>query len=155
MNRWSVLAAGVLAVAALGLTAACGDDDDDDDDGGGGATVAVTLSEWEVNPSPGSAPAGGVTFVATNEGPEDAHELVVVKTDLGASELPTSETGAVDEDGEGIEVIGEIEEFEVGGEESATFDLAAGNYVLLCNIYDEDEQEAHYQQGMRVAFTVN
>jgi len=25
---------------------------------------------------------------------------------------------------------------------------------LLCNIYDEDEDEAHFQQGMRTAFSV-
>ena len=29
-----------------------------------------------------------------------------------------------------------------------TFDLAAGNYVLVCNI------AKHYSQGMRSAFTV-
>jgi hypothetical protein len=33
-------------------------------------------------------------------------------------------------------------------------DLDAGNYVLICNIWDEDEQESHYQEGMRAAFTV-
>jgi hypothetical protein len=26
--------------------------------------------------------------------------------------------------------------------------------VLICNIYDEAEQEAHYSEGMRTAFTV-
>jgi len=154
MNRCSVLSAGVLALAVAGLAVACGDDDDDDG-GDGGATVNVTLGEWEVNPSTDSVSAGDVTFVAKNEGPDDPHELVVIKTDLEPGALPTKENGAVDEDGEGIEVIGEIEEFEVGGDETATFDLAKGKYVLLCNIYDEDELEAHYQQGMRIAFTVN
>ena len=33
-------------------------------------------------------------------------------------------------------------------------DLAAGSYVLICNIHDKAEKEAHYQQGMRVEFTV-
>ena len=32
--------------------------------------------------------------------------------------------------------------------------LEAGSYVLLCNIYSEEEQEAHYAEGMRIAFTV-
>ena len=36
-----------------------------------------------------------------------------------------------------------------------TLDLEAGNYVLICNIWDEDEQEAHYQEGMRTTFTVS
>jgi hypothetical protein len=34
-------------------------------------------------------------------------------------------------------------------------DLEAGNYVLICNIWDEDEQEAHYLEGMRTTFTVS
>lgn len=42
----------------------------------------------------------------------------------------------------------------MGETQSATFDLVAGTYVLLCNIYEEEEQEAHYAEGMRVAFTV-
>jgi hypothetical protein len=36
-----------------------------------------------------------------------------------------------------------------------TLDLEAGNYVFICNIWDEDEQEAHYQEGMRTSFTVS
>jgi hypothetical protein len=36
-----------------------------------------------------------------------------------------------------------------------TLDLEAGNYVLIYNIFDEDEQEAHYQEGMRTTFTVS
>lgn len=60
----------------------------------------------------------------------------------------------MDEEGEGVELIGEIEEFPVGETDSASFELDAGNYVLVCNIYDEGEQEAHYAEGMRLAFTV-
>jgi hypothetical protein len=50
--------------------------------------------------------------------------------------------------------VDEIEEFPVGETQSMTLDLEAGSYVLICNIYDADEQEAHYQEGMRLAFTV-
>jgi uncharacterized cupredoxin-like copper-binding protein len=114
----------------------------------------VTLQEFAVVPDAASTDAGSVTFEATNEGPEDLHELVVIATDLDPQSLPTDENGAVDEAGEGIEVIGEIEEFDVGDTESATFELDAGSYVLICNIWDEDEQESHYQEGMRTAFTV-
>jgi len=35
-----------------------------------------------------------------------------------------------------------------------TVDLEAGSYVLICNIFDDAENEAHYQEGMRTAFTV-
>lgn len=135
---------GLAAVTSLAM-AACG---------GGGETVEVTLQEFAVIPAQDSVGAGEVTFEATNEGPEDVHELVVIRTDLAPDALPTDDNGAVDEAGEGIEVIGEIEEFPVGETESATFDLDAGAYVLICNIYDEDEDEAHYAVGMRTAFTV-
>ena len=138
-----------LILAALALPA-CGGDDE----GGGESTVAVTLQEFAVVPDTASVDAGSVTFEATNEGPDDPHELVVVKTDLDPQSLPTDENGAVDEGGDGVEVIGEIEEFDVGQTESITFDLEAGSYVLICNVWDEDEQEAHYQEGMRTALTV-
>lgn len=106
-------------------------------------------------PDADSAPAGSVTFNVTNDGPADVHEFVVMRTDLAPDALPVDETGTVDEAGEGIiEVVGEIEDIAVGDSPSLTVDLEAGSYVLLCNIYSEEESEAHYAQGMRVAFTV-
>jgi hypothetical protein len=118
--------------------------------------VGVTLQEWTVLPAPASAPAGQVTFEAKNTGPKDPHELVVIKTDLEPGALPTTPEGKVDEEGQGIEVIGEIEEFKVGETRSKDFDLTAGSYVLICNVVEKEEgkTEAHYQQGMRTAFTV-
>jgi uncharacterized cupredoxin-like copper-binding protein len=79
---------------------------------------------------------------------------VILRTDLAPDALPTDDTGAVSEDGEGIEVVDEIEDIAVGANQSVTAALAAGKYVLLCNIYSADENEAHYQMGMRTAFTV-
>jgi hypothetical protein len=145
-----VLAIGVLLVPAALALPGCGGDDE-----GGESTVAVTLQEFAVVPAESSTSAGSVTFEATNEGPDDDHELVVIRTDLEPQSLPIADDGSVDEAGEGIEVIGEIEEFPPGESRSATFDLEAGNYVLICNIYDADEQEAHYQEGMRTGFTVS
>lgn len=128
----------------------------DGDDGGEATVVAVALQEWAVVPAQSSAPAGDVTFEVTNDGPEDIHEFVVVRTDLDPAELPVDENGVVDEEGEGIiEVVDEIEDIPVGDSQDLTVSLEAGNYVLLCNIWSEDEQEAHYQMGMRVAFTVD
>jgi uncharacterized cupredoxin-like copper-binding protein len=121
---------------------------------GGEETVAVTLQEWSVATDPTSAPAGSVTFEATNDGPDDQHEFVVIKTDLSLTELPTDETGAVDEHGEGIEIVDEIEPFDVGETETLTVELEAGNYVFICNVFDEEENESHYQEGMRSSFTV-
>lgn len=135
----------IIASLALGLVACA--------TAGG---VDVTLQEWAVVTSASSAPAGVVTFDVTNDGPVDVHEFVVVRTDLAPSELPTDESGAVLEDGEGMEVIAEIEDLAVGSTETLALDLEAGSYVLICNIVEEDagETEAHYQMGMRTAFTV-
>jgi hypothetical protein len=121
---------------------------------GGATRVDVTLQEWAVVPNVTTAPVGDVTFKATNLGPDDAHELVVVKTDLAPDALPTKPDGAVDEAGAGITVIGEIEEFAVGSSAEATFKLDPGSYVLFCNIVDA-EGDAHYGKGMRIGFAAN
>jgi uncharacterized cupredoxin-like copper-binding protein len=118
------------------------------------ATVEVTLQEWAVTVDDDSVPAGEVTFNVTNDGPEDVHEFVIIQTDLAAGELPTDETGAVTEEGEGMAVIDEIEDLAVGDSQELTVDLEAGQYVLICNVYSADEQEAHYEMGMRTDFTV-
>jgi uncharacterized cupredoxin-like copper-binding protein len=142
------LAASLAVVATLGLLAAgCSSDE-------GGGTVEVTLQEFAVTPAPGSIGAGEVTFEVTNEGPDDVHEFVVFKTDLAPDALPTGEDGSVDEAGEGLELIDEIEDMAVGDAATLTVSLEAGNYVLICNIYDADEAESHYQEGMRVGLIV-
>jgi uncharacterized cupredoxin-like copper-binding protein len=130
-----------------GLAIACGG-------GGGGATVGVVLQEFSVLPAQTSAPAGSVTFEVENQGPDDVHEFVVVRTDLSADSLPTDDTGTVEEGAEGMEVVDEIEDIPVGDQPTLNVDLEAGSYVLICNIYDEADQEAHYSLGMRTAFTV-
>ncbi|MGH2462863.1 MAG: hypothetical protein ACRDFZ_04450 [Candidatus Limnocylindria bacterium] len=121
---------------------------------GGGTSINVTLQEWAVLPDADSAPAGDVTFVVTNDGPDDVHEFVIIRTDLDPGSLPTDATGAVDEAGADIEVIDEIKDIAVRGTAEVTATLEAGNYILICNIYTESEDEAHYAMGMRVAFTV-
>jgi hypothetical protein len=121
---------------------------------GRGNPVTVTLSEWTVSASPGSVPAGKTDFRASNRGAE-VHELVVVKGDQPAA-LPVKD-GAVDEEAlpKGA-FIGEIEDVPAGGACQGTFELAAGPYVLFCNIAEREpngELESHYLNGMRTAFT--
>jgi hypothetical protein len=77
-------------------------------------TVDVTVQEFAVIPAESSAPAGDVTFDVTNEGPDDVHEFVVFKTDLAPDALPTVADGSVDEEGEGVELIDEIEDITIG-----------------------------------------
>jgi hypothetical protein len=139
----------VILAAALALVAgACGGD--------GGGNVDVTLQEFAVVPDVSEVGAGSVEFSVTNEGPNDPHEFVVFRTDLAADALPTSDDGSVDEEGEGVELIDEIEEFPVGETQTITLDLEAGSYVFICNLVEEEEGEleSHYQEGMRVSFTV-
>ena len=154
-------ALGFLVICLVVILAACGDDDDDDDHGGDGTdgegtAVAVTLSEFSITSDVASGPAGTFDFTIENTGPDDPHEFVVVKTDLDPASLPTVEDGSVDEEGEGIEVEGEVEDLEVGATETLSLDLEAGSYAFICNIVEEEEgeTESHYQEGMRTAFTV-
>jgi uncharacterized cupredoxin-like copper-binding protein len=121
--------------------------------GGGGSTVEVTLQEFAVG-APSSGSAGEVTFNISNIGKE-THEFVVIKTDLGATELPTAKDGSVDEAGSGMEVVDEVEDLAAGKSESLAVNLDPGNYVLICNIVEKEEgkTESHYQNGMRAEFT--
>ena len=136
----------VTLVAAGLVLASCGGEEKTE--------VPVTVQEFAVVPDTETASAGSVTYSVHNEGPDDTHEFVVIKTDLDPVDLPTDENGVVEEEGEGMEVIDEIEDIPVGETQSVTVDLEAGSYVLICNIWDEEEQEAHYSEGMRTGFTV-
>lgn len=142
----AVLGAGLLLLAACSSSPSASGEG-----GGGGSTVEVTLQEFAVIAAETSAPAGEITFSVTNNGPDDIHEFVIVRTDLEPGDLPTDENGAVDESGDGVEVVDEVEDIGVGDTREVTVDLEAGSYVLLCNIADENE--AHYAEGMRAAFT--
>jgi hypothetical protein len=139
--------AATLAVVAITL-AACGDEEER-------STVNVTLREWELAPDVDSVVEGEVTFNADNEGQED-HELVVIRTDFAADDLPAEDDGSVDEGADGVDVIGETAEMESGDNDSRVFTLDPGSYVLLCNIVHEEggEKHVHYAEGMFSAFEV-
>jgi len=117
-------------------------------------TVNVVLNEWAVTPDKNTINAGPVNFSVTNTGPTDVHEFVIIKTDLAANSLPIDANGNVDENSTNITIIGEIEDIAVAANARATFNLEPGNYVLMCNIWDVGEQEAHFTEGMYAAFTV-
>jgi uncharacterized cupredoxin-like copper-binding protein len=126
--------AAIASVGALTMLTGCGG-------------VGVTLADYSVTPEESSAPAGEVTFDVSNDA-EQTHEFVIFKTDLAEGDLPTNEDGDVDESGEGVELIDEIEDVEAGSSESLTVSLDAGNYVLICNL------PGYYRQGMHASFTV-
>lgn len=176
------LSAGVLAMALV--AAGCGDDDGGSSSenlgsnqttsstAAGGAfagcktegavteaatqEVVVTLGEFTIKPAT-QGKAGLISFKAENAGAEE-HEIVIVKADKAES-IPMDADGAADEAKlpEGA-VIGEIEGFPGGQVCSGTFNLAAGNYVLLCNIVETEpngEKEAHFKEGMHTPFVVS
>ena len=49
-------------------------------------------------------------------------------------DLPVDADGKVLEDGDGMTIIGEIEDIEIGATEQVALDLDAGKYLLICNI---------------------
>jgi uncharacterized cupredoxin-like copper-binding protein len=150
-GRDHVIWLAVLSVAVAGCTSSGGASPSP---GSAGTTVTVTVQEWAIGAVPATAAAGDVTFVVSNVGPEDVHEFVVIKTDLSFIDLPTDATGAVDEAAGGMTVAGEIEDIPVGETQELVLALEPGAYALICNIYSAEEQEAHYQEGMRAQFTV-
>ena len=123
----------------------------------GTTSVSVGLQEFAIVPSVASVPAGTLKFVAKNSGPDDIHEMVVLRTDLDPAALPVDKVGTADEVWDGITSIGETGDVAVGETKEASFDLAPGKYVLICNIVQTEPDgsiEAHYKVGMRTAFTV-
>ena len=157
MRRGTVSVAVVVAVL-WALVAACGDDDGGDEasgDGDGGEEVNVVVSEFTVEPDPESVGAGEVTFVVDNQG-GDTHEFLVVDAD-SADDLPVDDDGAFDEETFGEDnVLDEVEDIESGDTAELTLDLEAGDYVLLCNVVEEEdgEAESHFAEGMHANFTV-
>lgn len=151
---------GLLALMLVSTLVACGDSAQPEEDSDAPAAsednvVDVELQEWAVVPDQTTAPAGEVTINIQNIG-EETHEFVVIRTDLEFRDLPTAADGSVDEEGEGIEPVDEIEDIPSSATEELTVDLDAGNYVFICNILEEEngETESHYQNGMSVAFAV-
>ena len=150
----SLVSAGCSSGDDAGTTGASGVSGASGEQTGAAGAIAVKLQEYAIIPGAASATAGTVTFDVTNAGPDDVHEFVVIKTDLAPDALPTNKDGTVDEEAAGLEPQGEVEDVAVGDTQSLTLDLSAGNYVFICNIYEDDTHESHYQEGMRVAFTV-
>ena len=105
--------------------------------------VEVGLREWAVQPATAQVDAGSVEFNAVNDG-DVPHELVVLKTDTAAADLP-QEGAEAEEDGE---VAGEVEDIAPGESKPLAVDLKPGHYVLLCNL------PGHYADGMHADIAV-
>ena len=159
---WQTAAMGMVAVSAItggAIWAAVDDRDEGHEPPGvnGEPTPGVTVEDgtilvglvdpdWAVTASPATVSAGDLTITVTNKG-SLIHNLRVIRTDLGADELPFDSTGfAVDE--ENLNVVLSVSELRSGESEDIDVTLEPGGYVLLCNV------PGHYDSGMRVAITV-
>jgi hypothetical protein len=141
---------GGAALLAVALLVAC--------DGDEAQQVNVSLVEFAVTARPDTVKAGTVVFEVHNDGELPVHEFVVVRTDLTIPQLPTNPDGSFNEEGEGVIVIDEIEEIRRGEPGFLKLDLAAGHYVLLCNIVvvtGTGQVRSHFAEGMRTDFTVH
>ena len=135
---------GVIALSLL-LLAACGGSSGGTAGGGtGGAAITVELSDFKIKPSVPSTKAGKVDFQIRNTAAM-LHELKVIRTDVDEDKLPIDAAKAqAKEDGK----VGGMENIPAGAIRTLSLDLAAGKYVLICNV------AGHYQLGMHVAFKV-
>ena len=137
-TRRSIL---ILAMVGLALPA-CGGNGSGDNGG-----VTVTLRDFEITLAQDTLPAGTVSFDIRNEGPS-VHEFVVFRTDLAPDALPTNNAGEVDEEGEGVKLVDEVEDIAVDATATLDVDLDPGSYAAVCNL------PGHYAQGMATGFTV-
>ena len=112
---------------------------------GGEATgdVAVTLKDFSLAATPATFVAGDITFGIQNDGPS-AHEFVILRTEDAPDAMPV-ENGVIPEDQ--VELVDEAEDIAPGTHTALSVNLEPGSYVLVRNL------PAHYEAGMRVAFT--
>ena len=154
MSHPSRFALTAVAVGAL-LLGACGEDNGRVDDptststavaGQAENTVNVDMKEFSMTPGRTSVASGEISFRALNSGTIE-HEMRVIRTDLDAKALPM-ESGGAQADISKVDQRLSITGVNAGQSKTEKVRLAAGKYVLLCNL------PAHYQSGMVAPFTV-
>ena len=150
-TRLAALTTFVLLASVLAMSA-CSDDNGDSNkrqsdapaNGGPGSTIAVVLTDFAFSTEDGSqefrVSAGDVTFDVRNDG-STVHELAILRTDLDAGILPSPDGILVDEEEAG-EILARTSLMNASAEGTVTANLAAGEYVFLCNV------AGHYDSGM-------
>lgn len=108
--------------------------------GESGQPMTLTLDKANV-------PAGDVTFKVHNGAMVEEHEMVLVKLKSANDQIPVNAAKhRVDESK--LKSLGEVSELKPGKDGQLKVKLAAGNYLLLCNI------KGHFEAGMKANFTV-
>ncbi len=106
----------------------------------------MTLDEFSLKLRPAAVDAGQTTFEIRNTGSVE-HDFLVLDTDLEPDDMPL-EKGKVDTKARGIEELGHVHSVRSGQRTTEEVDLAAGRYLLICNV------EGHFQSGMHTPFQV-
>jgi uncharacterized cupredoxin-like copper-binding protein len=140
MNSRKLLIYLALVILIVPVLTACGP-----------SKIDVALTTYKIAMSKTSAKSGDIVFHVHNDATDLTHEFVIFKTDLSADQLPLTADSAVDEEGAGVTHVDEVE-VEPGQAADLAVNLEPGNYVMICNINDNNEQ--HYMHGMYQAFTV-
>jgi uncharacterized cupredoxin-like copper-binding protein len=141
LTRRGTVAASIVGLALI--ASACGGDP-----GAGNGDVQVTLSDFQIELSATTVPAGELTFDASNEGP-NVHEFEIFSVPDGVdpTDLPV-ESSVADTESQGLVVIDEVEDIAPATTASLTVSLEPGTYALICNLPE------HYGQGMSTTITV-
>lgn len=106
--------------------------------------LAVTMKDYRVEMNVTTLKAGTVKIGIKNAGGME-HSFELIKSDLPFDKLPM-DTGAAKAKEDGL--VKQVKSIAVGKVSTLTADLAAGKYVVICNV------AGHYQLGMRAALTV-
>jgi len=121
------------------------------------AKLKVRLIEFEIQPARDFIAKGKTKVVLKNAGTE-THEFVVVRGDDAAA-LPTAADGSVDESQiPKADQVGEVEDIKKGKTKSKVFKLSPGDYILFCNVVDEEENGtiiSHFAEDMYTTIEVS
>lgn len=98
----------------------------------------VVLRDFAIEPEHDVIPPGLTAFNAFNQGPT-VHELILVRTELGAGDLPLQADGLTAvEEAPNVEFILADEGIDLDERGGFEAQLTPGHYVLYCNL------EGHY-----------
>ncbi len=103
-----------------------------------GVPLSVTVTDDSIVLGSPTVEPGPYTFEAVNNGTV-AHEFEVFSTQVGSTDLPIVADTA---DTRGLTLLDEVEDVLPGGRASLTIELAAGTYLIICNL------PGHYANGM-------
>lgn len=141
-------------VISLTLASACSKDTQDIGPAGPRTVVKVKLQDYSIVPDVDPVETGRVVLEVRSSGPQKRHELLMIRSDAPADELPVRDDGSVDT--KRLEFVAKVDAMDIGGSASVDLDLEPGRYILFCNLVDRAEdgsQESHYKLRMHSVLT--